>query len=265
MHPIAFHVRLFSWSRPIYWYGIMAMLGFLAAVAHWSRLARREGRDPSLAWDLGAWLMIGGLIGARLAYVAAHWPEFRLEPQTIWRLDLGGLVYYGGFAGGALAAFWFARRRALPLPFAADFIATGLPLGHALGRIGCFLNGCCYGRPSGAFPGVRFPEGSAPWLHYGHTPLHPTQLYEAAGNFLLYLFLARAYRNTPRDGRVFGFYLVLYPVGRFALEFLRGDQRLRWAGLTAAQVISTGLFGAGAILLARIWTRRGRERQERAP
>ncbi|MBN1267995.1 MAG: prolipoprotein diacylglyceryl transferase [Kiritimatiellae bacterium] len=248
MHPICFYLG----SRPIYWYGVMTALGFLAAVVHWSLLARRERRDPGFGSDLAFWAMIGGILGARVAYVLAHLDVFLAEPLTILRIDQGGLIYYGGFIGGTLAIVLFARRRHLPLPYIADFTVTGLPLGHALGRIGCFLNGCCYGSPSGALPGVQFPEGSEPWLSYPDTPLHPTQLYEFGWNLLVYAVLFRAYRRYPRNGRTFCLYLLLYPLGRFALEFLRGDQRLHWLGLTAAQVISLGLLAAGAALWAGI-------------
>jgi phosphatidylglycerol:prolipoprotein diacylglycerol transferase len=142
----------------------------------------------------------------------------------------------------------FARIRRIPLWSLGDFVMSGLPLGHALGRLGCFLNGCCYGMPTQCLCGVVYPENSAPWYRFGHAPLHPTQLYEAAFNLLLYLFFLWYYPRRRRQGNVVALYLLLYPLARFLNEWLRGDERLKWMGLSLAQEISVLLFLTGLVL-----------------
>ncbi|MEI8122181.1 MAG: prolipoprotein diacylglyceryl transferase [bacterium] len=235
MDPICFHIG----SRPIYWYGVMMALAFLAGIGHWHWLGRRTGRDVSLSGDLAFWLMAGGILGARLAYVIANLDYYRAAPQEIIRIDQGGLIFYGGFIGGLLTFFAFARwRRIQPLDL-ADFTVTALPLGHALGRIGCFLNGCCGG---GAVPHPSF-------LTCGLTH-YPVQLYETVFNLGVYMLLTWffLFRRNGRRGSVVALYLMTYPIGRFLLEFIRGDARMHFGHLDMAQVISLGLIGVGIAL-----------------
>jgi phosphatidylglycerol---prolipoprotein diacylglyceryl transferase len=236
MDPVCFHIG----QRPIYWYGVLVACAFLAAVAHWNALARREKRPAGFGSELGFWVMLCGIVGARIAYVAANWALFRAEPLEILRIDRGGLVYYGGFLGAAAGLAVLARVRREPVLRLADFAVTGLPLGHALGRIGCFLNSCCYGSPT-----------ALPWCVHAHDACrHPTQLYEAALNFALYGLLLRFFLRRTTDGRTLALYLLLYPPARFLVEFLRGDERLRWLGVDVAQLLSLFLLVAGAALWA---------------
>ncbi len=243
MHPICFHIG----SRPIYWYGVMMAAAFLAAIAHWAWLARRAGRPPAYGYDLAFWLMLAGIVGARINYILANLADFRGAPWTMLRIDQGGLIYYGGFVGAALAAVIFARVRGERLWWLADFAITAIPLGHVFGRIGCFLNGCCYGAP-----------GAAPWCFpLDGTPRHPVQLYEAGWNLAVYLALTCLFLRRRAEGAVFALYLMLYPAGRFLLEFWRGDQRQMLRGLTIAQWFSLALIATGAALgwfCLRRWT-----------
>ncbi|MBU1909943.1 MAG: prolipoprotein diacylglyceryl transferase [Verrucomicrobia bacterium] len=239
MDPVCFSIG----GRPIYWYGVFTALAFLAAVMHWNWLARKQGRPAGFGSELAFWIMLAGIVGARVAYVFSELDEFRGNWLKIVRVDQGGLIFYGGFLG-ALAAVWImSRRRREPFWSLADFTISALPLGHAFGRVGCFLNGCCYGRPS-----------ELPWACWAHDALrHPTQLYEALANLLIYatllMFLRR--RTAPaRPGRVAALYLMLYPAFRFGVEFLRGDPRMRWAGLSVAQWLSLAMLLVGAAL----WT-----------
>lgn len=233
MDPVCFHIG----SRPVYWYGIMMALAFLAGIAHWQILGRRTGRrDVSFATDLAFWLMVGGIVGARAAYVVANIEDFGARPLDIIRVDQGGLIFYGGFIGASVAFLAFARLRRESVLGLADFAITAVPLGHALGRVGCFINGCCQGRLC----------AEAPWLAAG-LPRYPVQLYEAAFNLLVYAFLFRLYlrRHATRRGDILAAYLMVYPVGRFMLEFLRGDPRLRWGTWSVAQLLSLALMAAG--------------------
>ncbi len=233
MNPICFNVG----TRPVYWYGVMMALAFLAGIGHWQMLGRRTGRrDLSFASDLAFWLMVGGIVGARLAYVVANADYFLSAPMEIIRVDQGGLIFYGGFIGAVLAFLVFARSRREKVLELADFAITALPLGHALGRVGCFLNGCCGGRVM-----------EMPGLLSAHLKSYPVQLYEAAFNLLVYGILTAVYlrRRGSRHGRVLALYLILYPAGRFLLEFLRGDERLRWGQFSAAQYLSLALMALG--------------------
>ena len=238
MDPVAFHLG----SKPIYWYGVMVAAGFLAAILHWSWRGKREGRPAGIGSDLAVWVMLGGVLGGRLAYIAANWDYFSANPGEIVRVDRGGLIYYGGFFGGGAAAALFARVRKLPVWAFADFASSGVPLGHAFGRIGCFLNGCCYGRPT-----------EAPWgVCVADAHRHPVQLYEAVLLAVLYLGLNAFARRRPAAGRGLAVYLAGYGGIRFLLEFLRGDDRQRWSWLSVAQWISLAMLAAGIwIWLAR--------------
>lgn len=234
MDPIAFHIG----SKPIYWYGIMVALGFLAAVTHWNLLGKKEGRPRGFGSDFGFVVMFSGIIGGRLAYIIAHWREYFSEPMEILRLDHGGLIYYGGFIGGCIAVVVFARMYKESVTSLLDFAITAIPLGHALGRIGCFINGCCYGAP-----------GNWPWCVYTVGAVrHPVQLYETAFNLALYAFLLWYYPRKKKDGTVLALYLMFYSEWRFVIEFLRGDERLSWLGFHDAQWISLGLFTVGILL-----------------
>lgn len=242
-------------------FGIMMALGFLAAMLVMRRLARGTHRGDDYLSRLLVWLMLGGVAGARLAYVVEHWSnEFAGRPGAIFRIDQGGLVFYGGVIGAVAAILLFARRqRESPLAI-MDLAAVALPLGHACGRLGCFLNGCCYGKPWDFPLAVRFPAGSLPWREQvlrgrlppdapSSLPLVPTQLIELAGNLLLFALLYRLARRQPRAGLVSSVYMLLYAGLRFATEFLRGDARLPVGPFSIGQVASMGLFLLGLALL----------------
>ncbi len=247
MHPVLFSV----FGKEIYSYGVMAALGFLAAILTWNWMARREQRPPGFTSDLGFWLMLSGIVGSRLAYVAAKWTLYRGNLLGIVRIDQGGLIFYGGFLLACVALALFARLHRLPLWHAADFAIPGLAIGHAFGRIGCFLNGCCYGRPAGpAGGGIAYPPVCEPGRLFPDVPLYPVQLIESAGLILIWLALLFAYARRKKDGSVFALYLVLYPPVRFLLEYLRGDPRQNWFALDVAQATSLALLLAGGLLLA---------------
>ncbi len=243
----------------VHWYGVMMALGFLAGLLNWVALGRPLGRDFKFCSDLLFWIMVAGIVGARLAYVLSDLSYFLAHPARIVRIDEGGLVYFGGFLGAWLVLYLFARSRRIPFFELADFVVTSLPLAHAFGRVGCFLNGCCHGAPTRCALGVTYPERSMVWhrkLMSGllgpssssSVPVHPVQLYEASFNLVLFALLVAVWRSKRRTGMVGVVYLLVYPVGRFALELLRGDHRIRLLGLSVAQWVSIVLFVAGLIL-----------------
>lgn len=242
---------------PVYWFGVMMAGGFMAALASWTYLGRKEGRDFNYCSDMLFWVMVSGIVGARVAYVVSEFSTFIQDPITMLFVHRGGLIYYGGFVGAGVALFLFARTRHEKFLSIIDFVITSIPLGHVFGRIGCFLNGCCHGLESSGLLSVCYPKASLPWddqLYAGlitadakfSLPVHPVQLYEAAFNLLLYFALVWAYRNRKTVGSTTALYLMTYPIGRFSLEFLRGDARMRLGlGLDVAQLISIALFALG--------------------
>ena len=251
MHPIAFHLGSF----PVHSYGVMIALAFLAGLWTATLRARREKISGERIADVTLWVMVGGIIGARAVYVATYWrEEFAGQPfSEIFMIQHGGLVYYGGLIGAMIAGFIFIHWKKLPLWKTADVFAPSIALGNVFGRIGCLLNGCCYGRECSAPWAITFPEG-----HETHPPgspaipVHPTEIYDALLNFGVYLFLAWLFRRKKFDGQIFATYLLCYAVTRSFVEYFRGDySNLHYhLGLTPAQWISVPIFVAGLALAA---------------
>jgi len=193
-------------------------------------------------------VIVAGILGGRIGYVIAHPGQFAAQPLDVVKIRQGGLVFYGGMAGAVAAACVFARVRKLPLWDLADTFAPAIPVGHALGRVGCFLNGCCFGR-----------ETEVPWAVFiQDAHRHPSQLYLVAGNLVVAGLVILVDRRSRRDepprllpGMLFWVYVGLYGVMRFAVEFSRGDYTFYLPGnLTVAQVISVALIGIAIAFVA---------------
>ena len=239
--PVAFVI----FGRPIYWYGILVALGFLAALVHWNALSRRLQFPAGIGSDLAFLVMIGGILGARALYVLSNWAHFSAHPLEIIRIDQGGLIFYGGFLAAAAGVAIMARVRKLPLWALGDFTVSALPLGHAFGRLGCLLNGCCYGAPC-----------DLPWAVRTDGELrHPVQGYETLFNLALYVVLRHLLLRRGKPGTVVATYAIAYGAWRFGIEFIRGDARMAaWGGLNAAQLLSLAIIATGAGLA--LWLRR---------
>ena len=253
MHGIAF--QLFGLN--IHWYGIMVALGFLAslAVLEYKRDYARMTSDQII--DLSIIVVVCGIVGARIAYVIQFFDQFRGNLWKIFRVDQGGLVFYGGFILAALVIFRYVRKHKLCVPRILDICAPAMAIGHAFGRIGCFIQGCCFGIPCKAF-GTVYPPGTAPAARYpdmdsiaanlqltgkaalSSLPLLPVQLIESAGNLLLGIGLLLLFRKIRRTGTVAAVYFIGYGIMRFILEYFRGDHTDRIIGLTRAQLV--GVF-----------------------
>ncbi|MCM8530192.1 MAG: prolipoprotein diacylglyceryl transferase, partial [Lentisphaeraceae bacterium] len=205
--------------------------------------------------------MIGALVGARLLYVITNYnEEFAGDFIKIFKINQGGIVFQGGFIGALLVAWFFCKKKNFDFLKGLDIIAPAIALGHAMGRIGCFLNGCCFGGICKTGPSVRFPKDSLPYnsqLRYHaqelmengimpaySLPIHPTQLYSFAANLLICLILVLVTIKVKAKGQLFGLYLMLYGVWRLLVEFLRDDQA-RHLGLSVAQYIAIGQFVVG--------------------
>ncbi len=215
VHPIALQLGPVA----IHWYGVLVATGFLTALWTAAIRARGIGVGQEVIMDLGIWLIVAGIVGARTFYVIGYWEDFRSNPLEIVRVDHGGLVFYCGFIFAVLASILFVRRKKLDFWKLADVCAPSIALGHVFGRLGCFMNGCCYGKVCSLPWAVRFP-----FDHETHgMPVHPTQIYESIGNFLLFSALWFFYPRRRYDGQVFWWYVLLYALLRFTVEFFRGD------------------------------------------
>lgn len=266
MHSICFTLGPLT----IRWYGVFMALGFTGALLNWVSQGRRRGYDSQFCTDLMFWVMLSGIGGARIAYVLENWnAEYAGHPLDIIRIDQGGLIFFGGFVAAGAAVAIFAVRRKIQLISLLDFVITSVPLAHALGRIGCFMNGCCYGTLTSLPIGVHFPKGSLPWQEHlaegvlqqsaaVSCAVHPVQLYESLYNFLLFILLFFVFRRSRRAGLVSGLYLVLYSIGRFTLEFFRGDrpERLAVGAFSIGQFVSIFVFAAGVLLLTAVLLRK---------
>jgi phosphatidylglycerol---prolipoprotein diacylglyceryl transferase len=250
VHSVAFQIGGFT----IYWYGVLAALGFVAAFWTSSRRAPREGFGPEVVLDLAPWLIGGAIVGARLFYVATHWQaEFAREPLwEVFALRRSGLVWYGGLIGASLATIIYSWKTKVSLWKVADVIAPSIALGHAFGRVGCLMTGCCYGRPTTLPWAVYFPKDH--WT--GGVGVHPTQIYEAVANALLYVGLMWLYRRKKFDGQIFAAYLIGYALLRGFVESFRGDYPQYYLGghVTPAQLISVAILAAGALLFWKLST-----------
>lgn len=238
-------------------YGVLVTVGFLAGLWITARLARRRGLDPQTAMDLGVYVALAGLAGAKLLMLIYDFDYYRRDWSRVLSfstLQAGG-VFYGGLVAALLTAVWYLRSRRLPLLATADIFAPGIALGHAIGRLGCFAAGCCWGIRCDRPWAVTFRNPDAQELvgvPLG-VPLHPTQLYEAAAELAIFGFLYWRFGRPHGAGRIIGLYLVLYPAARFWIEFVRAHEQANPFGwvLSASQWITLGLLGAGFWLLWR--------------
>ena len=269
------HSELFSLGPLILRsYGLCMALGFLFGWQAAVRLCRRSGQDADSLTSLLTWLMGSAVVGARAAYVLEHWKaEFADTPLAILRIDQGGLMFYGGLIIAAIPLLIHARVYRKHLFQITDLVLAVVPVGHALGRFGCFMHGCCYGKITGSSLGVCFPKGSPAWWEQASAspplipqtaleslPVIPTQLIESAANLLLFALLFTLYpRRYRQPGFISGCYLVSYAALRFFIEYLRGDPRLVVGPFSISQTISLGLLFLGLFCLA--YSRRARPRE----
>jgi phosphatidylglycerol:prolipoprotein diacylglycerol transferase len=256
MFPELFRIGNF----PVHTYGVLLALAFVAALFVASRLAARDGLPRERAFDLGLWMLLGGLLGSKLLLMLAE-PTYGASLWNLLSIDFlrSGGVWYGGFLGGLAAGLFLMRRYRLPFWKTTDAFAPGVALGQSIGRLGCFAAGCCWGDSCDAAWAVTFPAEAerATGVPAG-VPLHPTQLYESAAALLIFLFLLWLHRRKRFGGQVIAAYAVLYGATRFTIEFFRDDPRGDIAGLTTLTGLSTSqlisllvVVGGLALLLVR--------------
>ena len=252
MFPQLFHFGSFS----IPTYGVLVALGVLVGLWISVRNSERQGIKAENAWDFGIAVVLAGILGSKILYILVDWHAYAEHPREIFSLATlqAGGVFSGGLIGAFVVAWWFLRKHHMPALATCDAFAPGLAMGHAIGRLGCFAAGCCYGKPTDHFWGVKFTNPLAQQLV--GTPLNealePTQLIESAAELGIFLLLLWMFKRKKFDGQIFGAYLFLYGIARFLIEFLRGDPGRGgpfFAGaLSGTQLISIGLVLTGGII-----------------
>jgi len=242
MRPVLFEFGGFS----IYSYGFMLAIAFLVGTLLARSEAGRKSVDPDIVFDLVLASAVGGIIGARLFFVIGHYQEFLKKPLlalAVWR---PGLVFYGGLLGGVIAVLILVRIKHLFVWDIADILTPSLALGYAIARIGCFLNGCCYGSPC-----------DLPWaVNFFDVPRHPTQIYSFIYSLVIFGILWSLRKKISKTGVLFWLYLGMYSIARFSIEFFRTSQRVI-LGLSAAQIISVLIFMISATVVFNSLTKRG--------
>jgi len=257
MHPVILKLGWFS----VYSFGFMLALSFLLGIYISGRRAKRLGVAPEHILDLSVYVIISGVVGSRLLYVAFHIDEYRsfLDVFALWQ---GGATLYGGFLFAIVAGYIFSQKKRLAFLVLGDIISPALALGIALTRVGCFLSGCCYGKQTTLACGVTFPPDSPAGVYERgiaaaagaeSVALHPSQLYDSLLAFVTFILLIALQKRLTRKGMTFGLMLFCYGISRFAVDFTRYYEAnmMLTKSINLNQIISGGLAAIGAYLLFR--------------
>lgn len=246
LHPIFFRIGSFE----IHTWGVMFALAFLLGTVLAMKEAQRRGLDPNLILDFAMYTAVAAIVGARLLFVLLEWPYYAENPISILWIREGGLSLHGGLLGGVLVGLWFTSRHRIPKGVLADIAAPSVAIGTMVARFGCFFEGCCYGTLTQGWWGTL--TRYAPGLR------HPAQLYEAALDFLLFLFLWSWRKRVRVPGQLFLLYLGLYSVIRFVVEFFREVPHL-FSWLTVAQLASLFIAAVAFVWYDWLGARAGRQ------
>ena len=259
---------------PVHTYGILVAAGFLVAMSLAARAAERSGLNRDKVLDLSFGILIAAMVGSRVLFIIVNWDEYAHDLPGIFQFWKGGLVFYGGFIGAVLFSLWYMRRNDMPFLQYADAMGPTVAIGQALGRLGCFAAGCCWGGACDVhYPlAARFPPESLAYQSQvaarvieagapSTISIHPTQLYEALGCALIFLFLTYWRSRKRFHGELLALYLMMYAPLRALVETFRGDEergrvfnflggwaRHAWWNLSTSELISIGIFAAGVAI-----------------
>ncbi len=250
-------------------YGVLVATGVLIGLFISVRNSAKQGIKPENAWDFGIAVVLAGIIGSKILYVILEWHSQYSVGQNlreIFSLDTlqSGGVFSGGLIASFLVAWWFLRKHQMPALATCDAFAPGLAIGHAIGRVGCFAAGCCYGKPTDHWWGVTFKNLLPPPVADALVPREPTQLFESGAELIIFFILMWMFKRKKFDGQVFGAYLFLYGIARFLVEFVRDDpgRGSVFGGLlSGTQLIAIGLVLTGGL----IWYLRPAPKMAMAP
>ena len=272
--------NLFKLQRPLliplHTYGLLIATAFLVAMWLAGRAAARAGPIKDRVMDLCFWILVSAMIGSRVLFIIVNWDEYAADPASIFAFWKGGLVFYGGFIGATAFSIYYMRKHQMDFFSHADALIPSVSIGHAIGRMGCFAAGCCWGGacdPNLAWA-ARFPPESLAYqsqlqhglIHAGALytlPIHPTQLYESLGELCIFLLLTLFKPFKRFNGEILALYLVLYAPLRATVEMLRGDEErgrlFNFLGpmahgafwnLSTSEAISVGIFAVGVAIFA---------------
>lgn len=236
-------------------YGVLVALGFLAGLAVTTRLGKRSNLSPELVTNLAVYVVLSGMLGAKIAMILFDWQDYAANPGRLFSMETlqAAGVFQGGLILALATAYFYMRQQGMPLLTTSDAFAPGVAIGHAIGRLGCFAAGCCWGTKCDYPWAVKFHD-PAVMQATGvplEKPIHPTQLYESGTELLLFAFLMWRFKQSHPPGRIIGLYLVLSSIARFGIEFVRHHEQPLTLGLSLTQWIAIALAAAGAIVLAR--------------
>lgn len=253
----------FLGGEPITSFGVFMLFAFLTAGFVLKAELRRTGHDPEKAWDFVFMAVVGGILGAKVYYIFLNYPRLVEDPAGVI-FSRGGLVWYGGFLGATALILWEIKRSGLRVGEMVDLMSPPLAIAYAVGRIGCFMVGDDWGRPTDSWVGIRFPMGTPPTTvqnieqqfgisvdpalveKYGQVvPVHPTQLYEVALSTVIFVVLWKLRKRPHAAGWIFMIWLVMAGMERFLVEFLRAKDDRFFGVLTLAQVISLAAMAVG--------------------
>lgn len=245
MYPELFTIGSFT----IYTYGLLLATAYLTAIALTVWRSKRLGLDSKVIVDLSIVVLIGAIVGAKLFYVLGHLPEMIDNPSRLWDVLRAGGVFQGGLIVAVILAVLFLRWKKQPVWLVADIAAPSIAIGQAIGRVGCFAAGCCYGKPAD-------PE-QVPWaVAFGEksigappgVPVHPTQLYELLLMLVVFAVLMFMWRRRSFDGQIFWSYIIMYAVVRGGIvEWFRGDHEFYFLGLSGPQYLAIAMFVIGIV------------------
>lgn len=264
MRPILLEIG----ALPIRSYGVMMAVSFVVGIWLARRRARAHGLSPDLIIDLAFVVIIASILGARATYVAVHWQHFSLDLAGIPRIWDGGLTQYGGIVLGMVAGVLFFRRRGVDPWLGSDIATPSLALGIAIGRIGCFLNGCCFGKPCSLPWAVTFPPDSIAGHHFPGASIHPTQIYASLAALAIFFILLAVEKRKPFHGFLLGLFILLLSAARFAIDPIRYYEPMSMAieidrfQLSSNQLMGLALIGA-AMLFMTYLSRKNRVRRPR--
>lgn len=243
MHPILFKIGPLA----VHSYGFMIAIAFAVGILVTPPFARRAKIKMEVILELAIYMVVCAIVGSRSLYVIGRWGYYKDNLLEIFMVQKGGLAFLGGFLLAVLVTFLFARSKGIPVLRLMDVMCPGTALGYSIARIGCFLNGCCFGLPTGVPWGVSFPVGALAYSYFGADQIHPTQLYAVFLVLAIFLIIVFLWKRRAYDGYVFFWFLVLYAVYRFTVEFFRYcPPELYLLGLNPGQIVSIIMFAAGS-------------------
>ncbi|MFH1898048.1 MAG: prolipoprotein diacylglyceryl transferase [Candidatus Desantisbacteria bacterium] len=241
MHPILFSIGHIT----IYSYGIMFAAAFATGIYLAQKKAVCLGIESKVIMDIGVYMLISSLVGARLFYVLTNLEWYIRHPVEIV-FSRTGFVFYGGFIFAVITVVCYLRRYKLPMLRIADIFCPSVAIGEAIGRVGCFLHGCCYGHPTNLPFGVYFPEAAPATQFFGNVAVHPSQIYLSIAGIIAFIILTTV--KPGFNGKICSLYLILHALFRFGIEYFRGDSASIFLGLNGAQLISVLIGICGVVL-----------------